>query len=730
MQIFRLFLAALAALVLAGCGGGSGGGTPFGGTPGNGGGTGGGGGGGGSAPTYSLSVTLSAITVTGAAPVTVTAQLSASDGSSISGQVVSFSTGNGLGRFSAPSALTNAAGAASVTLLPSAGSASGADTVIAKATIGGNEVSGSTGFQLTATDVSIASFVADVGTAALPAYGQTQLTVTLAGTTPTQPVTVSLSSGCASQTRAILTPTTVTTTTGTATFTYRDNGCGAFSPTDNLQASVSGSTVTSARSVTLTAPTVTSVAFVSASPQVIFLRGSGLVETSNITFQVRDTNGAGVPNQEVTLEATSLAGGLTLDSGAAPVVKRSDSAGNVIARINSGTVPTPVRVRATLTATGATTLSSNLSVAVGLPSQQAFSLSQGTLNVEGYNVDGVANTYSIIASDRLGNPVPDGTAINFVTEGGQIQPILFTRVGDDGLSRAVANFQSSSPRPRDGRISVLAYALGEESFLDTNGDNVYSAGEDYQDLGDVFIDRLFNQSFNVAEDQSISLSSSGGSAACSNATSPLIQIGPDAPSRSVSVDGTPIATCVAGWGRAYVRRAVQTVLSTSSARLGWRGAIPSSAYQRGAGSCFGNDIATLIDYIGAPSAPYGPDDSQRTVQFFPLGHPNTVFVFSSRSGAIPFLVADANPVALNPMPAGSTIKADSSTPGLTVRLLGGTVPSTLAPTAASVGVTFDPSAVSGAEGVVSIEVTSPRGLTSIFLVNVKYSPMPTELPCQ
>jgi hypothetical protein len=60
----------------------------------------------------------------------------------------------------------------------------------------------------------------------------------------------------------------------------------------------------------------------------------------------------------------------------------------------------------------------------------------------------------------------------------------------------VANYQSSSPRPTDGRVTVLAYALGEESFLDVNGNNVFDAGEDYQDLGDIFIDRLFNGSYN------------------------------------------------------------------------------------------------------------------------------------------------------------------------------------------------------------------------------------------
>ena len=71
--------------------------------------------------------------------------------------------------------------------------------------------------------------------------------------------------------------------------------------------------------------------------------------------------------------------------------------------LNSGTIPTPVRVKATLAGSSISTVSSSLSIAVGLPSQLNFSLSQGTKNIEGYNIDGTPNTYQIIASDRSGS---------------------------------------------------------------------------------------------------------------------------------------------------------------------------------------------------------------------------------------------------------------------------------------------------------------------------------------
>jgi hypothetical protein len=713
MQMMKPFLIALAAVAMAACGGGGGGGSPFGGDAGGGGGGGGGG-------TGSVVMSLSSTTVTAASPATVTARVLNSTGAGVPNVVVSFSSSNSLGAFSAPTALTNGDGVATVTLSPASSTTVGADTVVASATVSGSSVSGSIGFQLTATNVTIASFVSDTGSTALSAYGQAQLTVNLSGTAPGTPVNVSVSSACVSQGRATLTPASVSTSTGVATFTLRDGGCGAFNTNDSLQASVTGSSVTASLTVGLTAPAVASVAFVSAVPSEIFLRGSGFAENSNITFQVRDANGLGVPNQEVVLEATSLAGGLTLDGTAVPVTKRTDVNGNVIVRINSGTVPTPVRVRATLTSSGISTVSSSLAVAVGLPSQQNFSLSQRTLNIEGYDLDGTTNTYTVIASDRLGNPVPADTAINFVAEGGQVQAIRFTTIAN-GLSSATTNFQTSSPRPPDGRVTVLAYALGEESFLDASGDNVYTAGEDFQDLGDVFLDRLFNGTYNPLEDQFISLTT-GGTAACVVATSPLLRINVGAPSRTITNAGVALATCTAGWGRAYVRKAVQTVFSTSSTRLGWRN-LPDPLVRSAPGTTCAAPLQ-LIDRIS--SSPYAANDTPTRVPFYLLGTgAGVVLENAGTTGSFSFLVADSNPTALNPVAAGSTITATATT-GLSVTALGTPVPSTLDPSGAAVTYNFEGTTASG---TITITVRSPGGLASVFQVPIYRNALAGTSPC-
>lgn len=719
----RSLVALLMAASVVACGGGGGSaGTPaFGGasSPGNGGTT-------PTTPAATVVVALSSSTVTAASPATLTVTVKNRAGVVLPGQVVLFTTTLGLGKFSAPSALTDANGVATVQLSPTNPTSTGADTVVATVKIGDTDLTGNAGFQLTATNVTLASFTSDLGGSALSAYGQTGLTVVLGNTTAGVPVNVVLTSNCASLGKATLTPASVSTTTGRAVFTYRDSGCGANAVSDALQVSITGTTVTGNLNVALTQPAVSSVAFVSASPATIYLKGSGYIENSTVKFRVVDANGNGVPSQSVSFAPTTLAGGLLVDGRSDPQPKLTDANGEVTIRVNAGTVPTPVRIKATLVGSSISTVSSNLSIAVGLPSQLNFSLSQGTINIEGYDYDGTANTYTVIASDRLANPVPEGTSVNFVAEAGQIQAIRQSTVVN-GLSTVSANFLSSEPRPLDGRITVLAYALGEKSFLDANGNNIYDAGEDYQDLGDVFLDRLFNfggrekstaygtpsnpgrfnpaLGYNLGEDQVFSLGYSGSNA-CVTPASRLLDL-------AVSIPVKP-NTCSAGWGLAYVRRATETILSRSTPRIlfGTSGQVISGANLQAASSagCPGT-VNLRLSYDG--------NDFPQTADLYVAGTGGTFYNTGVR-GSFGLILADSNPVAFNPMPAGTVITVQGG-PGLTASLLGGSpVPSTSYPTGIAIGYDFDENTNAGS---ITVTTTTPRGLsTSVVSVNLVKGP--------
>lgn len=634
-----------------------------------------------SSPTVAL--VLSSTTVTIASPATVTATVRDSLGTAVSGALVQFSSTGKTGAFtpSSGTALTSASGTAVVSLSPVSASANGADEVVASVSINGQTASASKAYQLAASNVTIASFTSDVDGSSLSAYGQANAVATVTGAAGS-PVTLSVTSACVGKGKATISPATITTSTGSATFTYKDAGCGASQASDDLQLSITGSPSTATRNIALTSPTATSIAFVSAIPSTIFLKGSGLGESAEVKFVVKDTAGNPLPNQSVTMELTTLTGGTTIQGGQIPVVRLSNDLGQVSVLINSGTVPTPVRVKATLGTI--TTVSSSLTIGVGLPSQVNFSLAQATINIEGFDYIDTPNTYSVIASDRSGNPVPDGTTINFTTEGGQIQSSRFIQaVG--GIARADAAFVSALPHPDDGRVTIIGYALGEESFKDLNGNNVYDLGEPFQDLGNIYRDRNFDGIYDAANDEYVSLSIAASSG-CVASTDPILQLNRTIP--------TIAGTCDGVWGRAYVRRATETVLSTSSSDPVWP-----------LGSAGAGLAASTVSLRTGPTA--------AQTNFGRVS--GTILSGLGASGSFAILVRDNNPIRLNPVAAGSTISV-TATKGVTAAVLGGSpVPSTSDATIAAISYEF---AASTPSGTVFINVTSPKGLTTSLSVGV------------
>lgn len=672
--------------------------------------------------TPTLDLALNSTSISSASPATVTATLRDSQGQGVAGQVVTFAVVRGLATTNVTTQLTNTAGQAVVRLSPSNSASAGADEISASATYAGVQLQRTLGFQVQATPVTLDSLVATANP--LSAYGQTDVTLTLTGASVTSPVNISVSSSCVSQGKATLSPSTFTATSSVITMQYRDNGCGAVQSSDQLQAVVTSTGASKALTLNIQPPAESSIAFIQASPEQIYLRGSGFTESSIVTFEVRDAAGNPLPNRAVELRLQTGAGGVTMEGhgvesvnppSANPVTLTSNAQGRVSVRVNSGTLPTPVRIHARLAGNSAiATVSSNLSVAVGLPSQLNFSFSQGTRNIEGYNIDGTPNTYQVIAADRSGNPVPAGTSINFITEGGQVEAIKQTQIVS-GISRTVANFVSAEPRPVDGRITVTAYALGEESFIDLNGNNAYDAGEPFQDLGNIFKDRNFDGSYDPATDEYIPLEINN-TQSCYSSGNTLLALDPSIPSVPGTCDGI-----WSGAGQVYVRRATETVLSTSAARPLW-------ADTSGLSTC--SRVRLQV----------GPAPSNQRNYAAVAG--DTWYTNGAGSGLLNFVVADANPglplspfvdpltdytlfPRLNPVAAGSTVTVTTTTPGFTVTVSGGSpVPSTTSASLAAVLFTFTDSTLNGGIGRVVLTVTSPSGVATAvgFTINTQNRP--------
>jgi hypothetical protein len=275
-----------------------------------------------------------------------------------------------------------------------------------------------------------------------------------------------------------------------------------------------------------------------------------------VTFQVLDITNTGKAGVTVdfSLVPNSAPGGITLSSTQATSIAN----GTVTTSVTSGTVPTPVWVVATIHGTSLKSQSNKLTITTGLPTQDFFSLSVEKPNIEGWGYNFKTSKLSIIASDRLGEPVPDGTVINFITEGCQVTPASCTTTS----GTCYVTFTSADNRPADGRVTVLAYALGEKSFVDTtgNGNNVYVSGDIFYDLGDLFLDSNEDGLWEAGEN----FISMGNSGTCYTQPGNLPLTGEYGTLGNIrSVAGT----CSGVWGTAYVRRSAVMVLSGSFASL-------------------------------------------------------------------------------------------------------------------------------------------------------------------
>lgn len=310
---------------------------------------------------------------------------------------------------------------------------------------------------------------------------------------------LAVSSNCLAADRATISPTAPALVGGRASFTYKANGCIG---TDAIAVAVTvdGQTFQADGNITIASAPIAAVQFISAAPTTISLRGVGQPDSSIVAFKVIDTQGQPVAGARVVFS-------LQPDNGAAtfsPTEAVTGADGNVSTIVRGGVVHTSVRVTASVGGGVQPGLSESLIIAGGIADQDSFSLSSDCSNVEGLEYDGTPVQLSIRAADRFNNPVPDGTAVAFITEGGSIQSGCFTASGTCGVT-----FVSQAPRPDDGRATIMAYAIGEESFFDINGNFAYDIGEEFHDLPEAFLDANENGVFDAGIERWIDFDGDG-----------------------------------------------------------------------------------------------------------------------------------------------------------------------------------------------------------------------------
>lgn len=314
-----------------------------------------------------------------------------------------------------------------------------------------------------------------------------------------QDISVTFSSDCLANGLASFDNISTQTVAGRATVTYTAEGC---SGTDTVLASadVNGSTLQASIDLTIAPDEVLSVNFVSADPEQLALKGMGSGENSRVTFELVGAQGSPIRNELVTFSLSTTAGGISLapDDDGDPVRETVSSDNNGLASVvvRSGTVATTVRITAEHNSTGIQGTSQDLVVSTGVPVSSKFSVSYGPQAPPGANItDGIPVQISVIASDQFGNDAFDGTRISFWSrESGNVDSSCTLQSG-----QCTVTWISSSPRPADGRATVIAYTNGAEDFVDLDGDDVFDDGESWSDLSEAYADQNENGSYDAGE---------------------------------------------------------------------------------------------------------------------------------------------------------------------------------------------------------------------------------------
>ncbi len=309
---------------------------------------------------------------------------------------------------------------------------------------------------------------------------------------PTANQTVAFTSTCVSTGRAVF-GTVTAISPGLYSVLYTNNGCDG---DDNVTATLTATNSDTATiKLTMIGPDVLTVSFVSSTHDQLSLAGIGGNESTELTFKVAGPQGVPIIGKQVSFSINTSVGGASILAGRTTGITDQDGLARTV--LNSGTVAGPVSVLAVHQESGKQGSSSDIIISTGVPVASRFSVSYQPFNPVGaFENDGVTVAISIIASDVFGNNPTDGTRVSFVApESGNVQNSCELQ---DGACSVL--WRSTSPRPTNMRIEVIAYTDGAENFIDNNGNSLFDAADGtIADMGEPYADENESGTYNVGE---------------------------------------------------------------------------------------------------------------------------------------------------------------------------------------------------------------------------------------
>ena len=418
-------------------------------------------------------------------------------GKGVSGALVTF-TGSGVVFGTSNGAvLTNAEGEASISVKPESTTDTGSYQLLA--TVSHKDLTATTSplnYSLQATNITFENMVA--ASTSLDSGGSTIVTLKTQDSLTKNNlnnVTVNFSSSCGTFDNN----TVVSSNQGDVAVTYKavDSNGKLCEGAQSIVATGSNVSVSKFVSVQIASIAANSLVYSTQGKVNLVTRNSGSASSGSLEFTVY-ANGTPAANQDVTIELTKGPSDLSFITDGNRVAKtiKSDASGKVSVNLYPGNLPGPVEIKATLVSNpNIFVLSKDVAVASGRVTQNGLSLSYSKVALAG-DYDGDTSTITARMVDRVGNAVPDGTVISFISEGGSITPNCATANGVCSVTLTTQN-----PRPVDSRVSVLAFVEGDKAYTDVNNDNMYTPGVDIltQNIGDFFLDDNENNQKDVGE---------------------------------------------------------------------------------------------------------------------------------------------------------------------------------------------------------------------------------------
>lgn len=268
---------------------------------------------------------------------------------------------------------------------------------------------------------------------------------------------VSFDSICATDGRAVFDVANKRTTSGQVTVYYTASGCVGNDRINATLYAVEDNTILTESSLavattvlTINSPAINSIEYQGMTTRQIAMKGisfSELPEVTAVTFLVKDEYNNPASGKKVffTLSNPSVDASLSgIENANGEVEVTTNADGLATAFVNSGTAHGLVSVKAEITRQNygtnedvleladtdrIRTQSFGISITTGLPVQSSFTMVADTYNPRGWNVLGEEVKVTVNLNDHFQNPVPDGTRVNFITDGGMVEPSCETAGG-------------------------------------------------------------------------------------------------------------------------------------------------------------------------------------------------------------------------------------------------------------------------------------------------------------